>query len=76
VLTYAFAFGFFKLVNYVLFFWLPFFLSQHFDPSTSNLISTLYDIGMMPVRSPTRSLSCRALALMSEVCCAIDCRVV
>jgi hypothetical protein len=48
VAMYALAFGFFKLVNYVLFFWLPFFLSRTFTPSTSNVISTLYDVGMMP----------------------------
>ncbi len=48
VALYAFAFGFFKLVNYVLFFWLPFFLADSFSDSASNLISTLYDVGMMP----------------------------
>ena len=48
VAGYAFAFGFFKLTNYILFFWLPFFLSIHFDTSTANLISTLYSFGMMP----------------------------
>ncbi|GMH47451.1 hypothetical protein TrRE_jg8824 [Triparma retinervis] len=48
VAGYAFAFGFFKLTNYVLFFWLPYFLSLHFDPSTANLVSTLYSFGMMP----------------------------
>ena len=48
VASYAIAFGFFKFTNYALFFWLPFFLTSHFTPSESNLISTLYDIGMMP----------------------------
>ncbi|CAN0527577.1 unnamed protein product, partial [Ectocarpus sp. 12 AP-2014] len=48
VASYAIAFGFFKFTNYALFFWLPFFLTSHFSPSESNLISTLYDIGMMP----------------------------
>ncbi len=48
VASYAIAFGFFKFTNYALFFWLPFFLTNHFSPSESNLISTLYDIGMMP----------------------------
>ena len=48
VLGYAMAFGFFKLVNYAMFFWLPYFLSLHYSPSQSNLISILYDIGMMP----------------------------
>jgi sugar phosphate permease len=42
------AFGFFKLINYALFFWLPYFLSSHFTPEQSNLISILYDVGMMP----------------------------
>jgi sugar phosphate permease len=48
VAGYAFAFGFFKLTNYVLFFWLPYFLGLHFDPTTANLVSTLYSFGMMP----------------------------
>nr|AFA52603.1 hypothetical protein [Vaucheria litorea] len=48
VALYALAFGFFKLVNYVLFFWLPYFLTRIFTPSTSTFISTLYDVGMMP----------------------------
>ena len=30
------------------FFWLPFFLANHFTPAQSNLISVLYDVGMMP----------------------------
>jgi len=45
---YALAFGFFKLTNYVLFFWLPYFLGKHFDPVEANLIATLYSLGMMP----------------------------
>jgi sugar phosphate permease len=48
VANYAFAFGFFKLVNYCLFFWLPYFLSLHFDDVTANLIASLYSVGMMP----------------------------
>ena len=48
VLSYAFAFGFFKLINYAMFFWLPYFLSLHFSPEQSNMISVLYDVGMMP----------------------------
>jgi len=48
VAQYAFAFGFFKLVNYCLFFWLPYFLGKHFDPVTANLIASLYSFGMMP----------------------------
>merc|ERR1712087_335116 len=47
-LGFALAFGFFKFVNYCMFFWLPFFLSQHYDAEASNLISTLYSVGMMP----------------------------
>jgi len=35
-------------VNYAMFFQLPLILSSHFDQSTSNLISALYSIGMMP----------------------------
>ena len=45
---YCIAFGFMKLINYVLFFWLPLFLQRHFDSDKANLISTLYDFGMMP----------------------------
>eukprot|EP01035_Chromulina_nebulosa_P017236 gene17236-22762_t len=48
VLNYAIAFGFFKLVNYAMFFQLPVILSSHFSPSTSNIISSLYSVGMMP----------------------------
>jgi len=48
VANYAFAFGFFKLTNYVLFFWLPYFLGKNFDPVTANLIASLYSVGMMP----------------------------
>lgn len=45
---YCIAFGFMKTINYVMFFWLPLFLQQHFASDTANLISTLYDVGMMP----------------------------
>lgn len=48
VMNYALAFGFFKLVNYAMFFQLPLILSSHFDPATSNVISSLYSVGMMP----------------------------
>mmetsp|Transcript_32522 Transcript_32522/g.68162 ORF Transcript_32522/g.68162 Transcript_32522/m.68162 type:complete len:382 (-) Transcript_32522:434-1579(-) len=48
VMGYALAFGFFKFVNYAMFFWLPFFLSLHFDPQSANVISSLYSVGMMP----------------------------
>lgn len=48
VAQYAVAFGFFKLTNYVLFFWLPYFLGKTFDPVTANLIASLYSVGMMP----------------------------
>jgi sugar phosphate permease len=48
VAQYAVAFGFFKLTNYVLFFWLPYFLGKQFDPVTANLIASLYSVGMMP----------------------------
>merc|ERR1712238_295477 len=48
VTNYAIAFGFFKLTNYVLFFWLPYFLGKTFDPVTANLIALLYSVGMMP----------------------------
>jgi sugar phosphate permease len=48
VAQYAIAFGFFKLTNYVLFFWLPYFLGKNFDPVSANLIASLYSVGMMP----------------------------
>jgi len=48
VAQYALAFGFFKLTNYVLFFWLPYFLGKNFDAVTANLIASLYSVGMMP----------------------------
>ena len=51
VMQYAMAFGFFKLTNYVLFFWLPFFLNNHFDSVTANLVASLYSVGMMPGES-------------------------
>jgi MFS transporter, OPA family, solute carrier family 37 (glycerol-3-phosphate transporter), member 1/2 len=47
VAQYAVAFGFFKLTNYVLFFWLPYFRGTAFDPVTANLIAALYSMGMM-----------------------------
>uniref|UniRef100_A0A7S2CJV4 Major facilitator superfamily (MFS) profile domain-containing protein n=1 Tax=Octactis speculum TaxID=3111310 RepID=A0A7S2CJV4_9STRA len=48
VAGYALAFGFFKLINYAMFFQLPFILAANFDPATSNIISSLYSFGMMP----------------------------
>ena len=72
VAMYALSYGFFKLVNYVLFFWLPFFLSRTFAPGTSNVISTLYDVGMMPgkpawIRNLFGVLSKRAMCVRSSV---------
>lgn len=37
-----------QLTNYVLFFWLPYFLGKTFDPVQANLIASLYSVGMMP----------------------------
>jgi len=48
VAQYALAFGFFKLTNYVIFFWLPYFLGNNFTPVEANLIAMLYSVGMMP----------------------------
>jgi sugar phosphate permease len=48
VINYATAFGFFKLVNYAMFFQLPVILASHFSSSTANVISALYSVGMMP----------------------------
>lgn len=38
----------FKLINDSLFFWLPYFLGQAFDPFAANLIASLYSVGVMP----------------------------
>ena len=48
VISYSIAFGFLKFVNYAMFFWLPFFLSLHFDTQSANVIAALYSVGMMP----------------------------
>jgi sugar phosphate permease len=48
LMGYSIAFGFFKFINYAMFFWLPFFLSLHFEPQSANVISSLYSVGMMP----------------------------
>jgi len=48
VMGYAFAFGFFKLINYAMFFQLPVILAANFDSATANIISSLYSFGMMP----------------------------
>lgn len=48
VMGYAIAFGFFKLINYAMFFQLPVILSANFDSGTANIISALYSVGMMP----------------------------
>jgi OPA family glycerol-3-phosphate transporter-like MFS transporter 1/2 len=48
VAQYALAFGFFKLVNYTMFFNLPQILETNFNPATANLIAALYSVGMMP----------------------------
>lgn len=45
---YCIAFGFMKTINYIIFFWLPLFLQTHFPSDKANMISTLYDFGMMP----------------------------
>jgi len=45
---YTIAFGFFKLIHLVLYFWLPYFLGHSFDPSTANLIAAVYSIGNIP----------------------------
>lgn len=42
VMGYAIAFGFFKLINYAMFFQLPVILSANFDSGTANIISALY----------------------------------
>lgn len=48
VAQYALAFGFFKLVNYTMFFNLPQILEENFSSSAANLIAALYSVGMMP----------------------------
>ena len=46
--NYCLVFGFCKLINYCLFFWLPYFMGKKFDPVTANLIASLYSVGLMP----------------------------
>lgn len=48
VASYMVAFGLFKFVNYCIFFWLPYYLSQSFSASQSSLLSASYDVGMIP----------------------------
>jgi len=62
---------FLKLVNYTLFFWLPFYLTKYFSPTTSNLISILYDIGMMPGGIITGYLSDIFGGRRATVCCGM-----
>ena len=59
VMGYAIAFGFFKFINYAMFFWLPFFLSLHFDTEMANLISSLYSVLPRPTSSPDTPLRTR-----------------
>jgi len=49
LLQYAFSYMFIKLVNYTLFFWLPFFLSEGIgmERSTSAHLATLFDWGFI-----------------------------
>ena len=47
VAQYTVAFVLFKLTNYVLFLWLPYFLGRNFGPVSANLIAASYSIGMM-----------------------------
>lgn len=47
VVQYAFIFGFIKIISYVLYFWLPYFLGKSFDPVTANLLASLYSVGML-----------------------------
>lgn len=80
VAQYAIAFGFFKLTNYVLFFWLPYFLGKTFEPVTANLIAALYSVGMMPgglivgmflmlqLVPPTKPLDATSRALSCRLC--------
>lgn len=48
VINYATAFGFFKLVNYAMFFQLPTILASIHSSSNANVMSALYSLGMMP----------------------------
>ena len=48
VLNYSIAFGFFKLVNYAMFFQLPVILAANFSETAANMISLFYSVGMMP----------------------------
>lgn len=48
VVQYVIACGFFKFINYVFYFWLPYFLGRIFDPVTANYFASAYTIGQMP----------------------------
>jgi OPA family glycerol-3-phosphate transporter-like MFS transporter 1/2 len=48
VIGYSLAFGLFKFINYTIYFWLPFYLSQRWSSVEGNLMSILFDVGMIP----------------------------
>ena len=48
VMGYAIAFGFFKFVNYAMFFWLPYFLHDPLRMESANIILDQDSVGMMP----------------------------
>jgi sugar phosphate permease len=74
VMTYIVAFSLYKYINYIIFFWLPFYLALKYKLVESILITILYDVGMMPsayvVEFITEKLSCRrACVIFSYILC-------
>ncbi|KAL3799206.1 hypothetical protein ACHAW5_000790 [Stephanodiscus triporus] len=80
VAQYAFAFGFFKLTNYVLFFLASYFLGKHFDPVSANLIASLYPwkseelsavalLVMLAIMGILVGVACFVLAIVEIVSC-------
>lgn len=74
VITYIIAFSLYKYINYIIFFWLPFYLALRYKLVESILITILYDVGMMPsaymVEVITEKLNCRrACVIVSYIIC-------
>lgn len=47
VITYALSYSCLKSVNYVMFFWLPYYLDNDFSDSSANNLSMLFDVGQI-----------------------------
>jgi len=40
--------GLSKLTDYVMYFWLPYYLGKSYDPVTANIVTVAYSVGMIP----------------------------